>query len=125
MGPRGNAVPKRKYLACTHVSKCAANAMLVLNMCLRMSRTVGQRDMPFSSWLSGHIFRCGMRARLFQSMDRVRTWLSLQNDRTTIRHDQATPNQQDARLAERDLAVVDADQARSLRPLNLGHVQQH
>lgn len=46
---------------------------------------------------------------------RIRAWLSLQNDRATIRHDQPSPNQQDTRLAERDLAVVDADQARSLR----------
>ena len=47
---------------------------------------------------------CGVGARL-----------TLQYDRRAVRHDQPGPDQQHARLAERDLAVIDADQARPLR----------
>jgi hypothetical protein len=41
--------------------------------------------------------------------------LTLQHDGATARHDQAGPDQQDTRLAERNLAVVDADQPGPLR----------
>ena len=41
--------------------------------------------------------------------------LSFQNDRSAVRHDQPGPHQQHPRLAECDLAVIDADQARTLR----------
>ena len=47
---------------------------------------------------------------------RVCTRLPLEHDRTPVRHDEAGPNQQDARLAKRDLAVIDTDETRSLRP---------
>ena len=46
---------------------------------------------------------------------RVGSRLSLKNDRSAVRHDQARPDQEDARLAEGNLAVVDPDQARALR----------
>src|SRR6266478_10148826 len=45
----------------------------------------------------------------------VRPLLPLQYDRATIRHDQPRPHQQHPRLAERNLAIIDTDQARSLR----------
>src|SRR5258708_39899572 len=45
----------------------------------------------------------------------VCTLLPLQDDRTAVWHDQSSPNQQHARLSERDLAVIDADQAGALR----------
>src|SRR5260370_29126108 len=41
--------------------------------------------------------------------------LSFNKDRATVRHDKSCPNQEHARLTERDLAVIDADQTRSLR----------
>ena len=41
--------------------------------------------------------------------------LTLQHDRAAVRHDQAGPDQQDTRLRERNLAVIDADQPRPLR----------
>ena len=41
--------------------------------------------------------------------------LTLQHDRAAVRHDQAGPDQQDARLPERNLAVIDADEPRPLR----------
>src|SRR5438309_5365601 len=44
----------------------------------------------------------------------VCTLLPLQNDRATVRHDQPGPHQQYPRLAERDLAVIDPDQASPL-----------
>ena len=40
--------------------------------------------------------------------------LALQHDRTTVRHDQARPDQQHTRLPERNLAVVNADESRPL-----------
>src|SRR4029434_218362 len=48
---------------------------------------------------------------------RVGSRLSLKNDRSAVRHDQARPDQKDARLAEGNLAVVDPYQARALRAL--------
>src|SRR5262249_4279406 len=45
----------------------------------------------------------------------VRSFLPLQSDRATIRHDQARPHQERSRLPKRDLAVIDSDQACSLR----------
>src|SRR5438105_10398188 len=39
----------------------------------------------------------------------IGTRLPLQDDRTAVWHDQSGPDQEDARLAERDLAVVHAD----------------
>jgi hypothetical protein len=44
----------------------------------------------------------------------VSTRLPLKDDRSAIRHNQARPDQEDARLAEGNLAVVDSDQPRSL-----------
>ena len=41
--------------------------------------------------------------------------LPLQHDRATVRHDQPGPHQQHPRLTERDLAIINADQSRSLR----------
>src|SRR3981081_687605 len=40
--------------------------------------------------------------------------LPLEHDRATVRHDQPGPHQQYPRLAERDLAVIDPDQASPL-----------
>src|SRR4051812_20791519 len=40
--------------------------------------------------------------------------LPLQHDRAAVRHDQAVPDKQHPRLAERNLAVIDSDQPRSL-----------
>jgi hypothetical protein len=45
----------------------------------------------------------------------VSTRLPLKDDRSAIRHNQARPDQEDARLAEGNLAVVDPYQARALR----------
>jgi putative SOS response-associated peptidase YedK len=44
--------------------------------------------------------------------------LALQDDRPSVRHDQPRPYQQDPRLTERNLAVVNAYQSRSLGPEN-------
>ena len=41
--------------------------------------------------------------------------LSFEHDRATIRHDQPRPDQKHARLSERYSAVIETDQARSLR----------
>src|SRR6266478_7405749 len=41
--------------------------------------------------------------------------LTLQHDRAAVRHDQAGPDQQHARLTEGDLAIVNADQSCPLR----------
>ncbi|MBA7681855.1 hypothetical protein ES703_90196 [subsurface metagenome] len=41
--------------------------------------------------------------------------LSFKHDRATIRHDQPRPDQKHARLSERYSAVIQTDQARSLR----------
>src|SRR5206468_2629079 len=41
--------------------------------------------------------------------------LSFEHDRATIRHDQPRPDQKHARLSERYSAVIQTDQARSLR----------
>jgi hypothetical protein len=46
---------------------------------------------------------------------RIGAGLALQHDRAAIRHDQPRPDQEHAILAERNLAVVGADQLRSLR----------
>jgi hypothetical protein len=54
------------------------------------------------------IWRVGMTAG-------IGPLLSLQNDRTAIGHDQAGPDQEHARLPESDLAIIDSDQARTLR----------
>ena len=40
----------------------------------------------------------------------ISTGLTLQNDGAAIGEDEARPDQQQARLPERDLTVVDADQ---------------
>ena len=41
--------------------------------------------------------------------------LTLQHDRAPVRHNQARPDQQHARLRERDLAIIDTDQPCPLR----------
>lgn len=41
--------------------------------------------------------------------------LTLQHDRAAVRHNQAGPDQQDARLPERNLAIIDANQPGPLR----------
>jgi hypothetical protein len=41
--------------------------------------------------------------------------LAFEDDGAAVRHDEPGPDQKHARLTERDLAVVDADQSRSLR----------
>ncbi|SRR5260363_108165 len=41
--------------------------------------------------------------------------LSFEYDRATIRHDQPRPDQKDARLSKRYSAIIETDQARSLR----------
>ena len=46
---------------------------------------------------------------------RVGAGLALQHDRPAIRHDQPRPDQEHAVLSERDMAVIDADELRSLR----------
>jgi len=45
---------------------------------------------------------------------RVRARLALQDDRAAIRHDEPCPDEQDAVLPERDLAIVSADKLRAL-----------
>jgi hypothetical protein len=45
----------------------------------------------------------------------IGTRLTLQHDRAAVRHDQAGPDQQDTRLTEGDLAIVNADQSCPLR----------
>jgi hypothetical protein len=46
---------------------------------------------------------------------RIRALLSFQDNRATVRHDQPRPNQQQSRLAERNLAIINSYQSRSLR----------
>jgi hypothetical protein len=46
----------------------------------------------------------------------VGTRLALQHDRAAVWHDQAAPNQQHARLSERNLAVINTYESRPLRP---------
>jgi hypothetical protein len=44
----------------------------------------------------------------------VSTRLTFEHNGTTVRKDEASPDEENARLPERDLTVVDADQFRSL-----------
>src|SRR5262249_60363682 len=44
----------------------------------------------------------------------VSTRLTFEHNRTAVRKDEASPDEENARLSERDLTVVDADQLRSL-----------
>ena len=41
--------------------------------------------------------------------------LAFKDNRSAVRHDQARPDQEGARLADSDLAIVDSDESRSLR----------
>jgi hypothetical protein len=45
----------------------------------------------------------------------IRARLALQHDRAAVWHDQASPDQEDTRLPERDLAIIDAYQSGPLR----------
>ena len=44
----------------------------------------------------------------------VSTLLTFEHNGTAVRKDEASPDEENARLPERDLTIVDADQLRSL-----------
>ena len=46
----------------------------------------------------------------------VSTRLTFEHNGTAVRKDETSPDEENARLPERDLTVVDADQLRSLCP---------
>jgi hypothetical protein len=65
-------------------------------------------DLVFEAYIPG-----GISARL-----------PLENDGTSIRHDQPGPDEQDTGLAESNLAIVDPDQTRSLRLRSTSSLRQ-